>query len=181
MTRRDYGGSILTHLTWGRHRINAHRTHTNIHASSGIRTHNISVGVGKDSSCLRSRGHCDRLYFINKVGELVGKSRSKDKVISLKTVVAKNPNSMYFWPISEEEIVTEALKLKGKTTAGSDGIPDLLIKACITFIRKPLNFIFNESINERVFPDLLKVTKIRPVYKRGSKQEASNYRPISVL
>jgi hypothetical protein len=27
----------------------------------------------------------------------------------------------------------------------------------------------------------LKVTKIRPVYKRGNKQEASNYRPISVL
>jgi hypothetical protein len=30
---------------------------------------------------------------------------------------------MYFWPISEKEIVTEALKVKGKTTAGSDGNP----------------------------------------------------------
>jgi hypothetical protein len=46
---------------------------------------------------------------------------------------------------------------------------------------KSLNFIFNELINEGVFLDLLKVTKIRPVYKRGNKQEASNYRPISVL
>jgi hypothetical protein len=27
----------------------------------------------------------------------------------------------------------------------------------------------------------LKVTKTRPVYKRGNKEEASNYRPISVL
>jgi hypothetical protein len=47
--------------------------------------------------------------------------------------------------------------------------------------KKTLNSIFNESINEGVFPDLLKVTKIRPVYKRGNKHEASNYRPISVL
>jgi hypothetical protein len=46
---------------------------------------------------------------------------------------------------------------------------------------KKNNCIFNESINGGVFSDLLKVTKIRPVYKRGNKQEASNYRPISVL
>jgi hypothetical protein len=75
---------------------------------------------------------------------------------------------MYFWPISEEEIVIEALKLKGKLTAGRDGIPDLLTKACITSIKKTLNFIFNDSINEDIFPGLLKATKIRPVYKRGN-------------
>jgi hypothetical protein len=33
---------------------------------------------------------------------------------SLKKVVAGNQKSMYFWPISEEEIVTEVSKLKGK-------------------------------------------------------------------
>jgi hypothetical protein len=32
-----------------------------IHASSGIRTHDLSVGAAEDSSCLRPRGHCDRL------------------------------------------------------------------------------------------------------------------------
>jgi uncharacterized protein YlzI (FlbEa/FlbD family) len=95
--------------------------------------------------------------------------------------VAGNQKSMYFWPISEEEIVTEVSKLKGKTTAGCDEIPDFLVKACITGIKKLLNFIFNESINQAVFPDLLKVAKIRPVYKRENKQEVGNYRPIWVL
>jgi hypothetical protein len=44
----------------------AHRTAqtqnklTAIDASSGIRTHDPSVSAGEDSSCLRSRGHCDR-------------------------------------------------------------------------------------------------------------------------
>jgi hypothetical protein len=42
---------------------------------------------------------------------------------------------MYFWSISEDEIVTEALKLNGKITAGIDGIPDLLIRAYITSIK----------------------------------------------
>jgi hypothetical protein len=35
-------------------------THTNIYASSVIRIHDLVVGTGDDSSCLRPRGHCDR-------------------------------------------------------------------------------------------------------------------------
>jgi hypothetical protein len=45
------------------HRTNEHRiTQTNIHAFSGIGTHDPSVRAGEDSSCLRSRGHRDRLF-----------------------------------------------------------------------------------------------------------------------
>jgi hypothetical protein len=47
------------HTEQHKHRINAH---TGIHASSGFRTHNPSVRAGEDSSCLRPRGHCDRLF-----------------------------------------------------------------------------------------------------------------------
>jgi hypothetical protein len=31
-----------------------------MHASSGIRTHDLSVGASEDSSCLKSSGHCDQ-------------------------------------------------------------------------------------------------------------------------
>jgi hypothetical protein len=34
---------------------------TDVHALSGIRTPSSSVRAGEDSSCLRPRGHCDRL------------------------------------------------------------------------------------------------------------------------
>jgi hypothetical protein len=34
--------------------------HTDIHALSGIRTHDPSLRAKEDSSCLRPRGHCDR-------------------------------------------------------------------------------------------------------------------------
>jgi hypothetical protein len=37
------------------------QTQTNIHALSGIRTHDPRVREGEESSCLGSRGHCDRL------------------------------------------------------------------------------------------------------------------------
>jgi hypothetical protein len=35
-------------------------THTDIQASTGIRTHDPNVQASEDSSCLRPRGHCDR-------------------------------------------------------------------------------------------------------------------------
>jgi hypothetical protein len=42
--------------TYHKHRIN-----TDIHALSGTRTHDHNVRPGEDISCLRPRGHCDRL------------------------------------------------------------------------------------------------------------------------
>jgi hypothetical protein len=43
------------------------KTHTDIHALSGIRTHDPSVRASKDSLCLRRRGNCDRrlLVYVN--------------------------------------------------------------------------------------------------------------------
>jgi hypothetical protein len=49
------------HTGQHKHRINAH---TDIRAFSGIRTHDPSIRVSKDSSCLRPRGHCDRLIYV---------------------------------------------------------------------------------------------------------------------
>jgi hypothetical protein len=45
------------HIGQHKHRINAH---TDIHASSGIRTRDPSVWAGEDGSCLRPRSHRDR-------------------------------------------------------------------------------------------------------------------------
>jgi hypothetical protein len=45
------------HTGQHKHRIKAH---SNIHALSGIRTHDSSVQARENSSCLRWRGHCDR-------------------------------------------------------------------------------------------------------------------------
>jgi hypothetical protein len=42
--------------------LSTHRINADIHASSGIRTHDPSTRTGEDGSCLRLRGHCDRLY-----------------------------------------------------------------------------------------------------------------------
>ena len=40
--------------------------------------------------------------------------------------------------------------------------------------------IYNLSFTTGIFPDSLKIAKVTPVYKKGSKLEVANYRPITL-
>ena len=44
-----------------------------------------------------------------------------------------------------------------------------------------MTYLINKSIEQGIFPDELKVTKVFPIYKSDDKKCISNYRPISVL
>ena len=48
-------------------------------------------------------------------------------------------------------------------------------------IAKHLCFIYNVSFTTSIFPDSLKIAKVTPAYKKDSKLECANYRPISEL
>ena len=52
---------------------------------------------------------------------------------------------------------------------------------CDNSIVKPLMIIFNNCINDGVFPLCWKKANITPIYKKGEKCIISNYRPISIL
>jgi Reverse transcriptase (RNA-dependent DNA polymerase) len=62
-----------------------------------------------------------------------------------------------------------------------DNIPFSLIKKCILYIVNPLVHICNECLETGSFPSKLKVAKIIPIYKKGDRECADNYRPISLL
>jgi len=40
---------------------------------------------------------------------------------------------------------------------------------------------FNKSILSGIFPDCMKFSIIKPIYKKGNKMNPENYRPISLL
>lgn len=65
--------------------------------------------------------------------------------------------------------------------AGSDGIAPVFIKRCAKPLTKPLQYIFNKSLKEGVFPDLWKEALVVPIHKSGDKNDISKYRPISIL
>jgi hypothetical protein len=88
---------------------------------------------------------------------------------------------MFVSPVTENEVENIINKLKGKSSARFDEIPEFLVKRCSNYIKEPLTHIFNISLSLGIFPDLMKKAKIRPLFKKGDKLDIQNYRPIAVL
>jgi hypothetical protein len=89
--------------------------------------------------------------------------------------------SILFTPITENEVVEVAKRLKNKFATESDDIPDYVVKQCIDYLKKPLTDIYNSSLESGIFPKQLKIAKVIPVHKKGNKRDINNYRPIVSL
>jgi len=62
-----------------------------------------------------------------------------------------------------------------------DEISSRILKVSTPYIVPPLTYIFNKILSTGTFPDRLKYSEVRPLYKKGDKTDVSNYRPISLL
>ena len=60
-------------------------------------------------------------------------------------------------------------------------IPNKLIKIAAQPLSVPLTYIYNQSIETGIVPDILKVSQISLVYKGGDGRDSSNYRPIATV
>ena len=91
------------------------------------------------------------------------------------------PNSFILFPTDTQEIVSVVSDLPNKKRAGMDEITMEIMKRSINIIAEPLVKIFNVSFETGLIPNALKVAKVCPIHKDGSKNEFENYRPISLL
>jgi hypothetical protein len=71
--------------------------------------------------------------------------------------------------------------LESEGTFGYDEISNLVIKLSAPFIISPFTYICNAILSAGIFPDRLKYAIVKPIFKKGNKQDISNYRPISIL
>ena len=100
---------------------------------------------------------------------------------SATSYLSQKQKQFHFTQVSEIEVFLLLESLDTNKSFGIDKIHPLLLKTAALQIYCPLTFIFNLSINQGIFPDSLKLAKVVPVFKQGSRFACSNYRPISVL
>ena len=95
----------------------------------------------------------------------------------------------YMFSRSNKSMVLEACTpgeiediVKTFSSSKSSDIPVHAVKLCISILAPILSKYFNHFMDIGVFPDILKIGKITPVYKnKGQKQCFGSFRPISTL
>ena len=71
--------------------------------------------------------------------------------------------------------------LDSSKAPGLDKISLKFLKDGAEVLALPLFNLVNLSINQSWFPDQCKIAKLKPLFKKGSKSDTKNYRPISLL
>ena len=66
-------------------------------------------------------------------------------------------------------------------SSGPYCVPVTILKTIRDYISEPLAFLVNDSFASGNFPEKLKLARVTPVFKKGSRFDKDNYRPLSVL
>ena len=79
------------------------------------------------------------------------------------------------------ETIKEELKaLNVNKSIGPDELHPRMLRELADYIAEPLFSIMTKSLREGCLPDDWKIANVSPVYKKGNKNLAENYRPISL-
>ena len=60
-------------------------------------------------------------------------------------------------------------------------IPPKIVKWSATLLSPILTKCFNKCLLRGIYPDSLKIARVKPIFKGGNKNETASYRPISIL
>ena len=81
--------------------------------------------------------------------------------------------------IAEEAIKKLLCCVDVSKAPGMDEISPRFLKDGAEVLAKPICDIINLSIKLSTFPDKCKIAKLTPLFKKGSKTDLKNYRPVS--
>ena len=93
----------------------------------------------------------------------------------------ENSSTIFLQPTDKEEIANFMSSLNSNKASGPNSIPYRILFLLKNEISKQLADLFNLSFMTGVFPSVLKTAKVVCVFKKDSKLDYSNYRPISLL
>ena len=84
-------------------------------------------------------------------------------------------------PVSEEFIYKELCHLNSFKSTGLDDIPARFVKGCGYNTNKAHQFHCKFINNEWYSSRSIKISTVKPLFKKNNRSEVGNYRPISIL
>ena len=81
---------------------------------------------------------------------------------------------------TEEDIEKAIDELQTHAASGPDNFPAIVLKKCKQNLSRPLYHLWRKSLDTGRIPEHLLSQRIVPIFKKGSKTDAQNYRPVSL-
>ena len=91
-----------------------------------------------------------------------------------------NGNKIFTIEITPEMVKAKLSKLNANKAAGPDGVHPRVLKELASTLCVPLAILFKTSLTSGEVPSMWKVGNITALHKKGNKNLAGNYRPISL-
>ena len=118
---------------------------------------------------------CDKLG--NHFGSVFTKEENSDGNINIEDLTDQIIDDVL---ITVNDVKEKLKKLKPFSSAGPDNIRTRILIIASDEVAAPLQMIFQKSLDTGILPKDWKNANIVPVFKKGSRFEAGNYRPISL-
>ena len=106
------------------------------------------------------------------------------KISEFRKIINPVSDQFSFTRVECSQVKDIVNSIPNKKAPGIDKVPPRLIKESLAIIVPSITSIINASLRSRVFPTswIRKIDKVWPILKQnGDHEEASNYRPISLL
>lgn len=143
----------------------------------------VNWETGRNKITEHKKPHCEEfnIYYTSIAEKLLDGLNTNSATQNTASKIETEANSIFLWPATPEEITKYIKDLKSKNTEDIYGISTKTLKAVGHIIAPHLCNIINVCLDKGIFPAKLKVAKVIPIYKKGDKNNCSNYRPISIL
>ena len=81
---------------------------------------------------------------------------------------------------TRETVLKKLRNLNTSKSAGPDNIQTVVLKELAEELAEPIAYLFNASMKEGKLPYIWKDANVTPLFKKGPKNQPSNYRPVSL-
>ena len=80
-----------------------------------------------------------------------------------------------------EKVISKIEKLNPYKSPGPDGFLPRVLREVSKQVAPHLTAVFNKSLETGIIPEDWRLANVTPIYKKGDRKEAGNYRPISLI
>ena len=104
--------------------------------------------------------------YFSTIGQKLNSNFPNDNSDFKRYMKYNSVHSIYMHPVDRCEVINEISKLDKNKSSGPDDIPPKVIKHASEHIAEVLTHIYNTSITQGVYPDLLKISEVIALYKK---------------